>query len=275
MYAKYEVKRMVELKKLVTFAGDSFPADHYFPGESHNFWEMVFVMSGKVGVTADKNVYIVERGNVVIHKPNEFHSIWSEGGTAPDVIILSFEAKNMPAPSSTTYILSDSDMNKIKQIAEDARTIFSYRYETYEPTSVICGKEYDASYLILSLECLIHEIMLNPNIEETRHNSLSARNYSLILSVLEENLYLRPDLPDIARLCNMSESNLKKVFSKYAGCGIMQYFHTMKMKKAAELLSGGMSVKETASTLGYADQNYFSSVFKRVIGISPSKYKSK
>lgn len=275
MYVKYEVKRMVEIKKLVTFANDSFSADYYFPGESHNFWEMVFVLSGKVGITADKNVHSVERGNVIIHKPNEFHSIWSEGGTLPEVVILSFDAKSMPVPDSTVYILNDNNMEKIKQITEDARAIFSYKYETYEPAEVIEGKEYDASYLILSLECLIHEIMLNPNIEETRHNSLSAKNYSLILSVLEENLYTRADLPDIARICQMSESNLKKVFSKYAGCGIMHYFQVMKMKKASELLSGGMSVKETASELGYTDQNYFSSVFKRVVGISPSKYKSK
>ncbi len=275
MYAKCEVKKMVEIKKLVTFVNDTFPADYYFPGESHNFWEMVFVMSGKVGITADKNVYVVERGNVVIHRPNEFHSIWSEDGTAPDVIILSFDAKNMPMPSSTTYILSDNNMGKIKQITEDAKSIFSYKYKTYEPAEIVAGKEYDASYLVLNLECLIHEIMLNPNIGETRSNSSSARNYSLILSVLEENLYTRAELPDIARICQMSESNLKKVFSKYAGCGIMHYFQLMKMKKAAELLSSGMSVKETASELGYTDQNYFSSVFKRVIGISPSKYKSK
>jgi len=71
----------------------------------------------------------------------------------------------------------------------------------------------------------------------------------------------------------MSESNLKKIFYKFAGCGIMHYFNSMKVKKAAEFIGNGLSVKEAASRMGFTDQNYFSTVFKRVTGVSPAKYK--
>ena len=94
-----------------------------------------------------------------------------------------------------------------------------------------------------------------------------------ILSVLEQNIYRKLTISQIAKLCNMSESNLKKVFNKYAAKGIMNYFNTIKIKKAAQCIGSGMSIKETACLLGFSDQNYFSTVFKRVMGVSPAKYK--
>lgn len=39
-----------------------------------------------------------------------------------------------------------------------------------------------------------------------------------------------------------------------------------------DMLKSGMSVKETAAALGFANQNYFSTVFKRITGSAPTKY---
>ena len=77
-------------------------------------------------------------------------------------------------------------------------------------------------------------------------------------------------MTELAFLCNMSAINLQKIFSRYAGVGVMEYFNRVKMRKATELLEEGLSVKETALRLGFHDQNYFSTVFKRIIGVAPS-----
>ena len=47
----------------------------------------------------------------------------------------------------------------------------------------------------------------------------------------------------------------------------------MKMRKAAELLRAGARVGEAAAALGFSDQNYFSTVFHRIMGVPPGKYK--
>ena len=73
----------------------------------------------------------------------------------------------------------------------------------------------------------------------------------------------------------MSEINLHKTFSKYAGVGIMEYFTRTKMHYATSLLEGGSTVKEVALTLGYTDQNYFSTVYKRITGHTPSQMQKK
>jgi len=55
--------------------------------------------------------------------------------------------------------------------------------------------------------------------------------------------------------------------------GIMEYFNSIKMFRAQTLLKEGYTVKETALSLGFCDQNYFSTVFKRVMGKSPKELK--
>ena len=71
----------------------------------------------------------------------------------------------------------------------------------------------------------------------------------------------------------MSEVNLKKTFSKYLNIGVINYYNNLKINSAMTMLKDGMTVRETAEALGFANQNYFSTVFKRITGRTPSNYR--
>ena len=96
---------------------------------------------------------------------------------------------------------------------------------------------------------------------------------SQAVRVLEKNIDKSLTVSELAALCRMSEINLKKLFSRYAGVGVIAYFNRLKMTRAVAMLKSGMSAKETAAALGFANQNYFSTVFKRIHGVPPSFYK--
>lgn len=78
---------------------------------------------------------------------------------------------------------------------------------------------------------------------------------------------------ELARLCSMSVPALEKTVFRYSGCGAMAYYNGLRMQKAVELLSAGASVKETALSLGFSNQNYFSATFKKWSGRAPSRIK--
>ena len=80
---------------------------------------------------------------------------------------------------------------------------------------------------------------------------------------------------DIAEKLSISTVYLKKIFMKYSGCGVMQYYNRLRARVACTYLDKGKSVKETADLLGFGDQNYFSTFFKRIIGVSPIEFKKK
>jgi len=71
----------------------------------------------------------------------------------------------------------------------------------------------------------------------------------------------------------MSKSNLSKIFLKYSGMGVISYYNQMKINYAIPMLKGNMSVKEVAEKLGFENQNYFCTVFKKIKGKAPSHYR--
>lgn len=65
--------------------------DFVYEGESHDFWELLCVDNGVIEVTAgDKNI-ILEKGEMIFHKPNEFHALKTNGKVAPNLIVISFK----------------------------------------------------------------------------------------------------------------------------------------------------------------------------------------
>ena len=88
---------------------------------------------------------------------------------------------------------------------------------------------------------------------------------------MKSNLGIRLTAEDISKSCGMSVSTMQKLFYRYTGMGMMKYYEGVRMQHAQTLLDNGYMVKEVAFALGYEDQNYFSTVYKRYFGRSPSK----
>lgn len=81
-------------------------------------------------------------------------------------------------------------------------------------------------------------------------------------------------LEEYARSAGFSVSQFSHLFKKHYGTSPMAYFIELRIQRAKELLdSTGLSVKEVAWELGFDDQLYFSRIFKKVSGISPTTYR--
>ena len=86
-----------------------------------------------------------------------------------------------------------------------------------------------------------------------------------------------PDLTvgEIAEKLGISEGHLSHTFKKETGQTILSYITRCRIKKAAlALKSGKYKVYEVAEMAGYRDITYFSTSFKKLMGISPSEYQS-
>ena len=104
--------------------------------------------------------------------------------------------------------------------------------------------------------------------------SAGLRNYRRALAVMSERLNEPLDTAELAALCRVSPSLLKKLFARYAGVGVMEYFRQCKINAAIPLLREGQSVREVAEHFGFPDAGYFSTVFRRVTGKTPTYYRA-
>jgi two-component system response regulator YesN len=81
-------------------------------------------------------------------------------------------------------------------------------------------------------------------------------------------------LGDVAAELGVSESTLGKRFKKVAGCTFVEYATMVRIKKALELLADPrVRVGEVSAAVGIADSRYFSGLFKRYTGFTPSQFR--
>ena len=88
----------------------------------------------------------------------------------------------------------------------------------------------------------------------------------------EDSAFMVIDLP--AQMCGLSTGRFRRVFSECLGMTPVEYRNKLRMQKVVTLLkSGTCTVGEVAEAVGISDIKYFSKLFKRYTGVSPSTVK--
>lgn len=96
----------------------------------------------------------------------------------------------------------------------------------------------------------------------------------LILEFIDTHYTQDIALQDLASEMNYSEAYFCKIFKQYFKKSFTQYLSELRVEKAKELLRNvTINVKEVSDQVGYRDSNYFTKVFKRIVGITPSEYR--
>lgn len=254
------------ITSLYTAFEETYDEHYIYCGESHDFWEVVFAPDSPVGVTAGEDAFVLQPGQMILHPPFEFHRVWADSGVRPHVVILSFQADHFPVPRERVFSLSKEQKKEIFAILDSFRK--NCEFDTVSVCGPKPGKLFKVQQTIKRFEYFLI-CLLGQESVSALPVSPEAVKYREIVTLLEKNLQKNLSLQEIAKECGMSLSSLKKIFSKYTGMGLKRYFNERKIQKAVEMLREGCSVKETAYALGFEDPNYFSTVFKRLTGISP------
>lgn len=265
IHPKYDIEKYIEINAFVSCFEQTTEPDFFFSGEMHNFWEMVYIKKGEIGFTSDEKVFSAEEGRIVFHKPMEFHRLWGCRNKKATTRIMSFYATGKGMKNFENAILS---LNTDQEEMLDK--IFSLKEENglFEGKSV---NPYARQLLKIHTELFLLNLSDTKN-EQINQKSITYENYRLIINTLKENVCCNMTVSEIAKLCNLSESNLKKTFKMYSGEGVISYFNRLKIIEAKKLIKENYSLKEISDMLSFPSQNYFTVFFKRQTGILPSKY---
>ena len=243
-----------------------------FEGEAHDFWEMVYIDDGYAYAIADETICPLSAGQIIFHKPMEFHKLHSMGKPFKSIII-SFDADGAPLRALENHIftLSDDEKEILYVLYEKGRSLLYFCEGEDVPDEEMAIYIHETSAILQLF--LIRLIRKNIGVS-VFDVSAQERVYRDILCVMNECCNENLSLNEIARRCAMSSSNLKKIFAKHNHIGIMKYFLLLRLKQAMFLLSQNMSVADVSEALSFPNQNYFSVVFKRELGCTPTQYVS-
>ncbi len=124
--------------------------------------------------------------------------------------------------------------------------------------------------LVLQLLAHIHVSKISLNLSSSDNELISTAR-----SVMQLHLDTGIETEQIASEIGISYSYLLNIFRQYTGLTPYQYFLQLRIHRAKKLLMDPkLSVKAISSLMNFENQYYFSRLFKRKTGISPSEWKS-
>ena len=106
-----------------------------------------------------------------------------------------------------------------------------------------------------------------------RKQDYRARLVLKVQQYIKDNLSKKLSLAEVASVFGISQNYLSALFPKYAGQGFVEYITKEKIKEAKRMMGeGNHLIYDIAASLGYDSAFYFSKVFKKAEGLSPSEY---
>lgn len=276
-WESYKIKKQIEITEIFTLFEYRFDSGYSFPGEMHDFWECLYVMNGCAIVSGDERVYNLNAGDIIFHKPLEFHKLNVESDESAEILLFTFSAVGELTEfiKEKVFKLSVSQKNIMSDFIKYLRknkgdTKVKRKEDLYLPP--LKSNPLYSQWVSVYIEQIILSLADN-GVESSISTAADAVTFNKAVNYMNAMIYEQITVNEIAHHCNVSIAGLKRIFSKYAGMGIHKYFLKLKIKLAVELLECGNTVSSVAMMLGFSSQAYFSKAFKRETGMNASTVK--
>lgn len=286
-YKSVVLEDSITINRVISVHYFQYMSDFSFPGESHDFWELVCVDRGEIDALAGERRLTLKKGNILFHKPNEFHNVLTNGKVSPSLVVIGFVCHSPAIKSFEDQLMSVQDTEKelLAQIIVEARNTFSGRLDDPYQEELIFNSEpltFGSAQLISHyLEQLIIHLYrryfsYSLPVRSSRflaEASSGNDTYNRIVRYMEEHLGERMTIDRICRDNLVGRSQLQKLFRDIKGCGVIEFFSMMKIDTAKQMIRDNqLNFTQIADRLGYSSIHYFSRQFKQITTMTPSEY---
>lgn len=226
---------------------------------------LMYVVSGRIDVLSGESFTECTQGSLIIFPPRKRYAYrHTEDGNA-EYFFVHFTG------SDAERVLADCSlkMHPAVNLINHSETLiprFQNMLDAFANHDRLRSREVAA---------LFHQVLIHLSRRMRTESDGSCRSLyksvGRILSGYAEDI----KIPELAELENLSLSRYNALFRKNMGCSPVEFITETRMTAACELiLITDMSIKEIGQTCGYPDPHFFSKVFKKRFGVSPTEYRS-
>lgn len=220
-------------------------------------YELVYFLSGETETHFDGKTLIATKGSIEFLPRNVGNEYYVIRKTPADCIDILFDT-DCPMPQQA--LLEDFSQNP------HLKELFFKIYRLWVQKDD--GYQYKCMALLYNILAEIKSVN-NHYMPNGKYKKIEAGVAWLNQHIFDKDLdYYTP-----CTLCNISYTYFKQLFIEKFGVPPVQYITAKRMEYALELMQlKRFSLTEIATRLGYENLYYFSRVFKKTYGVSPSKY---
>lgn len=233
-----------------------------------NQYIVIFCAAGRGRISLNKRKREVSAGQLVLISPGVPHEYRTDGILPWNIYWFHYAGDQA---EEYAELLGLNQGSPVMQIADTDEII--RQFETLYAAVVSAFS--DSALTHVSVE--LARILCLANSLRTGRHAKSRQSEQRILASIEyiTRHYDRPhNLEELARQASLSVPHYVALFRKQTGTSPMCYLTRVRLRHACELLDRtGMSISEVAKAVGYEDAFYFSRVFRRNSGYSPSNYR--
>lgn len=245
---------------------------HVQKEEGSDYAMLIYCTEGKGWYSIYGRKYLIEKNQFVLIPPHIPYSFGADASDPWTIYWLHFQGKlseqfYLPHPAPQSILPGEySRLQDRIQLFEEIYSSFSMGYiREYMVYSSMCLYMFLASFIWL---------------EQYRHIRIpSHKEYpfsSKVIHYMQENIERNLSLSDLASYLKYSPSHFSMLFQRETGVSPINYFLQLKMQKACQyIVLTNLKLNEIATKLGFEEPAYFSRLFTKVMGISPSAYRKK
>ncbi len=285
MYQRYEIEQLFHITHFINLSYYALPGTYESLGESHEFWECVYVDQGEVLIRADDVTYNLRAGELAFHSPNEYHNIIMKDSKPAGILVMAFTCSSpmMEKFRHKILLLGQQEKACLRTITQEASETYSFfenkapRVDLRKSDHCNIGSEQIIQTAIEQMFIYILRHDDNVRFEERgyltqpRHNNEKLVND--IKAYLQEHLTEKITLEQISARFHISCAQLKRIFKDYTNTTIIAYLISLRINKAKKLIrETNMSFYQVADLSGYDNICYFSTQFKKYTGMTPTEY---
>ncbi|MBE5884459.1 MAG: AraC family transcriptional regulator [Lachnospiraceae bacterium] len=245
-------------------AGTPLQPDHY-----HNFYEILYLSSGRCRFLLKDSVYHLEKGDLVFIVPGELHHAHYSAGNSCEITTIYFKKEFLP---SSHWADLHSFMGSVPALyQEDFHQLLSKMLSENS-----CIDEYSDSFMRCHLSELLLVLMRHSVMGQEEPELLNTKDIDILTATkyIYKHFQKPLTLEEISGVVSLSPTYFSKKFKQTTGMGFKEYLNFVRLKHAqTALLTTNNTITDIALEYGFNDSNYFKDLFKKVYGKSPREYR--
>jgi AraC-like DNA-binding protein/mannose-6-phosphate isomerase-like protein (cupin superfamily) len=251
----------------------------------HGYFEILYLCSGSADCHIQDRLLPFNEGDLAIVGSTLYHRVECQSSTPLTIAALFFEPDiirceggSESAEYLTPFLLQDSEFPHIvpaetgipNQVLE-----LMLRIRSELPPLSPRGRLAVKTYLKMILMLLVNRYASYSGTVETFQRQQRDLDRLLpLFRFLGENCGSAIQVREASRLCGMSESHFMSFFKRVTGLSFMKYLNHYRVERSQVLLVNTDQPMATISQdMGFCDQSYFGTVFRKLVGMTPAAYR--
>lgn len=261
----------------------------FIPSHTHDFVELVYVLSGNADHELAGVSYPLHPGNVFVIEPSIYHS-YRGADNSPTVVYNVLFQVGLIQRELQSLCQFGSFINWFYLAPFLRRTALFVPYLSLDGAQAL-QLEGQLNALLSEIEnrqlgyqlfcktqligCMIYLSRCCSDRGWIADTARSSDEWlTTVVRFLEEHYRHPISLHQLSRLCGMSVSSLATKFKRLTGITILEFKHQVQVREACHLLKAtDDKVLTVAQTVGFDDLSFFYRVFRKQMGMTPTQYR--